>query len=58
MSAMGLFFISAILCGVGCFAAIFIVTTRGRLNAWVSTAFLMGVVINLLFIAILTAKSS
>jgi hypothetical protein len=57
MSAIGWFFISMVLCAVGSLAAVFVVTTRGWLNAWVSAAFLMGAVINLLFISILTAKS-
>lgn len=57
MSAIIWFLISMVLCVVGAYVAVFAVTTRKAMNAWVSVTFLMGAVGNLLFIAIITMKS-
>jgi hypothetical protein len=50
VTLVGWFFVSLVACAAGAVLAMFTVTTRKGWNAWITMAFLGGVVINLAFI--------
>lgn len=56
MTAVGWFFISMVVCSVGAALAVFVVTARKGWNAWITMAFLAGVVFNLVLIIVFGLK--
>lgn len=58
MSANAWFVVSMVLCVTGGYIALFAVTTRKGLNAWLMIAFMFGAFLNLLLIVTLTLRST
>lgn len=56
MTAVAWFLTSLIACAIGACIALFAVTTRDNLNAWVATLFICGALVNLTLIIVFTAK--
>lgn len=58
LTAIVWFLIALVACVIGAYIALFAVTTRDNLNAWVATGFACGAVIALTFIALVVLKSA